>query len=192
MCQLSDCERRRGGACNGVGCVGAVRGRGRAGVRSMRRWGVPLVAVHGRVEAVGPENPGVPKGGSRPGQSGTFESWAALSAPDDFTASWTSRWSSVSAVPTCESVCSTAFDVGDSTPSSVCLFARSNWTNPNASLRYLASSAPRLGPEACTRISMGGFIVSCHVEKESSGLGGGTFIYSLLCNVKCCASGHDQ
>ena len=39
--------------------MGAVRGRGRAGVRSMRRCGVCCVVVHGRVEAVDLEKIGV-------------------------------------------------------------------------------------------------------------------------------------
>lgn len=44
--------------------MGAVRGRGKAGVRSMRRCGVCFVVVHGRVVAVGLENAGVLSGGS--------------------------------------------------------------------------------------------------------------------------------
>ncbi len=70
VCQLSDCERRRRGACEGVACVGAVRGRSRAGVRLMRRCGVCFVVVHGRMEVVGLENAGV-------------HSWAAFSTRED-------------------------------------------------------------------------------------------------------------
>lgn len=53
VCQLSDWERRTCCTWEGVDGAGAVCGRGRAGVRSMRRCGVCLVAVQGRVEAAG-------------------------------------------------------------------------------------------------------------------------------------------
>ena len=67
--------------------MGAVLGRGKTGVRSMRRCGVCFVAVHGRVEAVGLENLGVLNDGSRSGQSGTLDLLAAFSAWDHVLAS---------------------------------------------------------------------------------------------------------
>ena len=39
-----------------------------------------------------------------------------------------------------------------------CCSTASKFKNPEASLRYRASSAPRLGPETWTRISTGGVI----------------------------------
>lgn len=49
VCHESDCVRRNGWTLfDGVAFVGAVRGRGRAGVRSMRRWGVSFTLVHWR------------------------------------------------------------------------------------------------------------------------------------------------
>ena len=63
--------------------VGAVRGRGKAGVRSMRRCGVCFVVVHGRVEASGLEIIGVLNVGSRSVHSRILESWAAFSARND-------------------------------------------------------------------------------------------------------------
>ena len=165
MCQLSDCERRRRGACEGVDCVGAVRGRGRAGVRSMRRCGVCFVVVHGRVEAVGLEKAGVP-------------SWAAFSTREDRSSAFTFLM--------CECVCST-FGVCDAGPSRVCLSAMSNCRNANAWLLYLASSGPRLGPDGCTRIWIGGAIVPPHLEKKKFVVWvSGLYLYainSVLC--KC-------
>ncbi len=169
VCQLSDCERRRRGACEVVDCVGAVRGRGRAGVRSMRRCGVCFVVVHGRVEAVGLENAGV-------------HSWAAFSTREDWS-------SSVLVVPKCECVCSTAFGVCDAGPSRVCLSAMSNCRKANAWLLYLASSGPRLGPEECTRIRIGGIIVPLHIEKKRIVVWvSWLYLYvinSVLCKCKC-------
>ena len=69
--------------------MGAVRGRGRAGVRSMRRCGVCLVVVHGRVEAVGLGYLGGLQDGSRSGQSGALDLWTAFSVREDVLASWT-------------------------------------------------------------------------------------------------------
>ena len=53
--------------------MGAVLGRGRAGVRSTRRCGVCLTAVHGIVEGMILENLGVSDGGNRPCQSGNLD-----------------------------------------------------------------------------------------------------------------------
>lgn len=147
----------------------------------MRRCGVCLVAVHGRVEVVGLWNPGVLSGGSRSGQSWTLDLWAAFDVW-----SWSS---SASTIPTPKYVCSTAFGVCDACPSKVCLLATSNCRKPDASLLYLASSAPRLGPETCTKISNGGFIVCPHLEKRILSPGKQKFclliheISSVLC--KC-------
>jgi len=54
VCHESDRVRRRGGACcEGVAAVGAVRRRGRAGVRSMRRRGVSFTTlVNGSAEVL--------------------------------------------------------------------------------------------------------------------------------------------
>lgn len=125
----------------------------------MRRCGVCFVVVHGRVEGVGLENTGVLNDGSRSGQSGTLDLGTSFSA-------WGDRSSSMLVVPTCECVCSTAFGKHNTGPSSVCLSAMSNCRKPNASLLYLASSAPRLGPEKWTKISIGGAIVPLHLEKN--------------------------
>ena len=136
-------------------------------MRSIRTCGVCLIVVHGRVEALDLENTGVFNEGSLSGQSLALDSWAASSAPDDVVAFWTAstRSSSISAVPTCEFVSVTAFGVRVSGSSSVCFSATSNCRKPNASLRYLASSAARLGPETCTKISIGGVIMALHFEK---------------------------
>ena len=149
----------------------------------MRRCGVCFVAVHGRVEAAGRRRFGVLNDGRRLRQSCSLDSWVDA---------W--DWSSLaSAIPACRCVCSTAFGVCDPCPSNGCLFATSNCRNPEASLLYLASSAPRLGPETCTRISNGGVMVSFHLGKK--------FLVqvSKLCSLiyvhginQCCASSHLQ
>ena len=145
----------------------------------MRRCGVCFVVVHGRVEGVGLENTGVLNDGSRSGQSGTLDLGAAFSA-------WGDRSSSELVVPTCECVCSTALGKRDAGPSSVCLSAMSNCRKPNASLLYLASSAPRLGPEKWTKISIGGTIVPLHLEKNFVVWVSGLYLYEInLVLCKC-------
>ena len=143
-----------------------------AGVRSMRRCGVCFVVVHGRVEVAGFKNTGVPSGGSCSAQSRILDLSVAFSVQDDGLApcSTGDLWdwfSSDSAVSSCECVCSTILGVPGSGPSIACLSHVSKCRKPNASLLYLASSAPRLGPETCTRISIGGSIVYLHFEKGS-------------------------
>ena len=177
-----------------MGAVGAVRGRGTAGVRSMRRCGVCFVVVHGRVEVAGFENTGVPSGGSCSAQSRILDLSAAFSVQDDVLApcSTADLWdwfSSDSAVPTCESVCSTVFGVPGSGPSIVCLSQISNCRKPNASLLYLASSAPRLGPETCTRISICGSIVYLHLEKSSLEVVRELYLYAI---TPVCSNAHLQ
>ena len=134
----------------------------------MRRCGVCFVVVHGRVEASGLKTIGVLKGGSRSVHSRTLDSWSAFSARDHGLASRIplKRSSSVSVIPTCEGTCSTTLGLCDSRLSRVCFLSMSNWRKPSASFLYLASSAPRLGPETCTRISIGGAIVCRHLEKN--------------------------
>lgn len=65
-------------------------------------------------------------------------------------------------------------------PTIVCLSAISNSRNPNASSLYLASSAPRLGPETCTRISIAGVIVSLHLGEGTSDSERAGFVYICL------------
>ena len=140
--------------------MGAVRGGGRAGVRSMRRCGVCLTAVQGRVEAVGLEKTGVLN------SSRTLDASVAFSAWDNVCGRW-GWFSSALTVSTCESVRFTAQSALDLSPKTACFSATSNSRKPNASFLYLASSAPRLGPETCTRISIGGVIVYLHLEESS-------------------------
>ena len=159
----------------------------------MRRCGVCLVVVHGRVKA------GVPSGWSRSGQSRRLDLWMAFSACDaKDSASWTryapEDWSSSAlAVPTCESNRSPAFDnVGGSGPSISCLSAISNCRNPKASLLYLASSVKRQEAEMWTRISIGGVMVLLHLEKNSllQGQRGVLFTCYLVSVVQMLTSNH--
>ena len=126
----------------------------------MRRCGVCFVVVHGRVEAGGLKNTGVPNGGSCSGHSRILDSWVACSARDNW-------FRSVSAVQKCDFGRPTVLVARVPCPSSVCLSPISNCRNPDASLLYLASSAARLGPETCTKISIGGVIMSPHLEEFS-------------------------
>ena len=121
-------------------------------MRSMRRCGVCLTAVQGRVEAVGLEKTGVLN------SSRTLDAWVAFSAWDDVCRTWV-WFSSASTVPACETVRFTAHSALDLSPRTACLSATSKFRKPTASFLYLASSAPRLGPETCTRISIGGAIM---------------------------------
>ena len=130
-------------------------------MRSTRRCGVCLAAVDRRVEAAGLVNTGVLK------DSGTLDSSLAFTAQDD-TCSFSHWSSSALTVLVCERVCSTISSLLlEPSSSTTCLSAGSNCRNPNASLLYLTSSAPRLGPETCTRISIDGAIVSLHLEEMS-------------------------
>lgn len=47
--------------------------------------------------------------------------------------------------------------------SSMCFSTSAKCWKPSASFLYLASSAPRLGPETCTRISVGRLIAALHL-----------------------------
>lgn len=134
----------------------------------MRRCGVCFVVVHGRVEASGLETTGVLNGGSRSVHSRTLDSWSAFSVRDHGLASRVplDRSSSVSVVPTREGTCPTTLGLCDSRSSRGCFLSMSNWRKPSASFLYLASSAPRLGPETCTRISIAGAIVCRHLEEN--------------------------
>lgn len=134
----------------------------------MRRCGVCFVVVQGRVEASGLETTGVLNGGSRSVHSRTLNSWSAFSARDRVFASRIplDRSSSVPVVPIREGTCSGASGLCGSRSSRKCLVLMSNCKNSDASFLYLASSAPRLGPETCTRISIGGAIVCRHLEKS--------------------------
>ena len=71
--------------------------------------------------------------------------------------------------------------------SKMCLSIASNPKNPESSLRYRASSAPRLGPETWTRISTGRVIARLHCLRVdvSARLGGLSISRDGECREMC-------
>ena len=149
--------------------MGIVRGRGRvgAGVRAIRRWGVSLTKDISEEGAASFETQGVVTcgGGQLTGlglwcsSMSAFLTWC-MEGACSVCAELFSRFDCVRFAFSVRALRPTPLFEGPSLGfssdwSKKCCPTASKSKNPEASLRYRASSTPRLGPETWTRISTG-------------------------------------